>query len=432
MVSRRRVRRTAGWIARYVSDDLLHWGGRADGRSRQGRLWTSEQLLRMALLGLASGCKGSSEVEELSEDLAKSARKQLDIPRRLPDTTLRDFLIKLDPLELHRMLSVVGYDAWRRKALRQRDDIAIPFGVVSADGKYPSISDTGAYEYLQVHHQDGEATHGLVRTTTCCLVTALGQPILGAMPIPGSTNEAGGFAKAFGEMVRIYGRLFRLFMYDAGGASKTNANAVKAAGKEYLFLIADPRWQMYKTIELLLRDRAPTFVDEQQVSDGKRWVRKLTLLPVEPRDDGLLWGHTRTLFRIDNEVYENNALVSTHTRFSVTSLRADELTPEQWLELHVIRWGTETAHGILDTAFEEDERPWIRKDAQGTLAVQILRRVAFTLMTLYKNVTLRNEQHSQAPWRKHFEWVKDALKWATAEDLQGLRPRTYAVPPALA
>ena len=196
-----------------MSDDLLQWGAKADGRSTRGHTWKDPKpLLKIALLGFLAGCKGPKEVEELSKERPKSIRKLLGIPRRVPDTTLRDFLTKLDPMKLHTMLYVVGYDANRRKALRQRDDIDIPFGVLSGDGKYPSISDTEPYAFLQVHHKDGEPSHGLVRTVTCCLVTALGRPILGALPIPGSTNEQGGFQKAFGERVRIYGRLFRVFM----------------------------------------------------------------------------------------------------------------------------------------------------------------------------------------------------------------------------
>jgi len=387
----------------------------------------------MALLGLLAGCKGPKEVEELSRELPKSVRNLLGIPRRLPDTTLRDFLTKLDPMVLHNMLCVLGYDANRRKALRQRDDIDIPFGVASGDAKYPSISDTNPYEYLQIHHQDGVATHGLVRTVTCCLVTAVGRPILGAVPLLGSTNEQGGFQKAFGDMVRIYGRLFRLFMYDAGAPSQGNADAVIAAGKHYCFLIADPNWQMYKHVMQLLAGKRPAFVDEQVVSESKSVVHKLWMCSVRPTKKNIvLWEHTRTIFRIDNETYEDGKLTKTDTRLSVCSMDAAELVPGAWLKLHVLRWGVETAHSVLDTAFAEDTRPWIRKNAQGNLAVQLLRRVAYTLMTLYKHVTIRNEDESAQPWRKHMEWVKDMLKWADPEDVADLRPRKFAVPPALA
>lgn len=433
MPTHRRLRRTAGWIVRYLSDDLLEWAVRADGRSTRGRTWKDPKpLLRMVLLAILSGCKGLGEVEELSAELSRPVRRLLKLPGRIPDTTLRDFLTKLDPNKLQHLLFVIGYDAGDRKALRNRDDIELPFGVMSSDAKYPSISDTTPSMYLQVHHQDGVATHGLIRTVTHCLVSAVGRPILGATPILGSTNERGGFQKAFGDMVRIYGRRFRLQMYDAGAPSGKNADAVKAAGKEYLFLIADPRWQMYQTIELLLRDEAPAHIDEEWLSETRRIVRKLTMRPVVAREDGLLWKHTRVVFRIDNELYEGDERVSIHTRYSVTSLEATELEPAQWLKLHVIRWDPETAHNILDTSFEEDDRPWITKSAQGNLAVHLLRRAAYTLMALYKNVTIRNEDDKARPWRKHMEWVKDMLKWATEKDVKDLRPRRFEVPPALA
>lgn len=433
MGKQRRVRRISGWIARYVSDDLLEWGAKADGRSTRGRIWKDPKpLLKIALLGLLAGCKGPKEVEELSADLSKPVRRLLGLPRRIPDTTLRDFLTKLDPVKLQNMLWVVGYDANRRKALRQRTDVEIPFGVVSSDGKYPSISDTNPYKYLQVHHQDDVATHGLVRTVTCCLATACGRPILGAVPVLGSTNEQGSFKKAFGDMVRIYGRLFRVVMYDAGAASQSNADAVKAAKKEYVFLIANEEWQIYKTMELLLKDKAPAYIAEEVVSDTKRVIRRLKMQSLKPlKKDRIFWKHTRTIFRLEVETHEDGR-VTTDVRHSVSSLDAAELAPKQWWNLHLIRWDSETAHGVLDTAFAEDERPWIRKNAQGNLAVQLLRRVAYTLMTLYKHVTIRNEDESLQPWRKHMEWLKDALKWARSEDVANLRAHTFAVPPALA
>lgn len=435
MPSRRKVRRTAGWIACYVSDDLLKHAVAADGRSLQGRTWKSSlPLLKAALLGLLAGCKGILEVEELTKDLPKSVRRLLGIPRRIPDTTLRDFLCKLDPEKLYELVYIVGYDAWRRRALRQREDIDIPFGVISADGKYPSISDTQAYPFLQVRHDEaGEAAYGLVRTITSTLITAKGRPILGCVPVLGATNEQGSFKKSFGDSVRIYGRLFRLAMYDAGAASKPNADAVVKAGKDYAFLIADPRWVMYQMLELLLEDRAPDVVEAEAVSERKRIVRTLTMLPVTPAKKNVtLWEHTRTIFKLESEFYEDGQLTGTKTRYAVSSMPSTELSADQWLRLHVLRWGVETCHQILDTAFEEDDRPWITKSAQGNLAVQILRRVAYTLMALYKHVTLRSEADSEAPWRKFMEWVKDAVRWANPEDLEGLRTRSFTVPPALA
>ena len=132
MSRRRTIRRTAGFLSSYFSSHLLQHAIAADGRSPRGRRWKDGiPLLKAALIGLASGCKGPTEVEELTQDMSKGARSAMGIPRRVPDTTLRSYLCKLDPGVLSRLICIVGYDSWRRKALRNRQDTQIPFGVLS-------------------------------------------------------------------------------------------------------------------------------------------------------------------------------------------------------------------------------------------------------------------------------------------------------------
>jgi hypothetical protein len=436
MPSPRKVRRIAAFVARYFPDGLLRLI--VDARSLRGRRWKILMpLLRVALVGLACGCHGLGEVEEMTEDMPRWVRKLLGIGRKLPDTTLREVLCQLDPNDLCDLLVVVGYDAWRRKALRHDDQL--PWGVLSLDGKYPTVRDTGEsergrYEFLQVHHDEaGSPSHGTVRTITCSLITAAGRPILGAVPVPGDTNEVGHFQKAFGDMVRMYGRLFRVVMYDAGGASQGNAKAVLAAGKQFVIQIADPNWVMYRTVEMLFKAREPDIVEEQEESSDKLVVRYLTLLPVRrTRKNLTIWKEVNCVVKVYSETYEYGELAGTKTRYYVSSLAATELTPTQWLKLTILRWGVESCHQILDTAFLEDKRPWVTADAQGALAVMLLRRVVYTTLTLFRSVTLRSEDHRLMPWRKLMKWLRQALEWPNPVDVEDLRPRTFAVPPALA
>ncbi len=44
-----------------------------------------------------TGATNLADVERLSGQLSPAMRKQLGIPRRIPDTTLRDVLCQLDP-----------------------------------------------------------------------------------------------------------------------------------------------------------------------------------------------------------------------------------------------------------------------------------------------------------------------------------------------
>jgi hypothetical protein len=98
----------------------------------------------------------------------------------------------------------------------------------------------------------------------------------------------------------------------------------------------------------------------------------------------------------------------------------------------ILRWSVETAHQILDCAFDEDEHPWITKDANGALVLMLLRRLVYTLMTLYKSVTLRSEGNREMTWSDLMKQIADTLEWAQGNVLDGFRSRTFAVPPALA
>lgn len=439
---KRKLRTTAGFLTTSFCDDLL--GRVADPRSRQGRGWKScLPLLKAVALGLACGCHGLSAVEKMTKDMFGSVRKMVGIADTVPDTTLRDFLVMLDPEELSNLIYIAGYDAWRRRAIHRLE--GFPFHAISCDGKYPTVGDVGdsksknykKSKYLQVHHDpDGRPCHGEIRTINSALVTAVGRPIIGSVPVPGNTSEQTTFKKAFGDLVRIYGRRFRLVMYDAGAASANNAVVVRKAGKHYLFQMADERWVMYQTAELLLRDRQPQAYNTNDISESERVERELTLMPVgETRKNLTMWESARTILRVVSKHYRDDELCSTETRYFVTSMDHSELPAEKWLELIVLRWGIETVHQILDMedVFEEDDHPWITKDARGALAVGLLRRLVLLLMTMHKHIHLRSEDNRDMPWPDMIAVVKRVLEWGGAADLfDGLRTRRFTVPPALA
>ncbi len=96
------------------------------------------------------------------------------------------------------------------------------------------------------------------------------------------------------------------------------------------------------------------------------------------------------------------------------------LTPAQWLRLVRSHWGIESSHHTLDTAFAEDDRPWIEADPQGMLAVLLLRRIAYTLLAFFRAAS-RSDEGRAFRWRALLAWVRDVLVAATEEQLAGLR-----------
>jgi hypothetical protein len=80
-------------------------------------------------------------------------------------------------------------------------------------------------------------------------------------------------------------------------------------------------------------------------------------------------------------------------------------------------------HHTLDTAFAEDKRPWIEADGNGMLAVLLLRRIAYTLLALFRSVTLRSDENRETRWTDLLAWVRDVLVAATPEHTKNLRVR---------
>ena len=358
--------------------------------------------------------------------MSLSMRRQLQLRRRVSDTTLRDLLCKLQPEGLRAVLHRAVKAARRRKALRPE---GLPWGAVSMDGKGQALP-AWDFRYVQRHVNDKTSTaYGLLRTVTSCLISAPGAPCIDVHPVMAWTNEMGTFQKAFGELVRHYGKLFKVVLYDAGAAGEENARAVLKAGKHYVFHLKDKRRHMFQTARWLCgRDAAPAARTEDVLSNAKVVVRELYLAAVrDSYKPNFCWRHTSTVLRVRSETYEHGVLTAREDRYFNTSLPCDALTPDQWLLLIRRHWRVENnCHWTFDAIFEEDDHPWIEMEPTGALAVLILRRVAYTLLTLFRSVTLRGWESRLMPWKNLLRWVYQTALLLEDEHLAGLRPRLDA------
>jgi hypothetical protein len=397
-----------------------------DPRAREGR-WSLAQILRAALLGLMTGCRSLAETEGLTAELAVPLRRRLRLPRRLADTTARDALCAIPLDGLRAVLHRAVHAAWRRKALAP---VGLPFGVVALDGKVTALP-TLNHPLVQDRHPEVGLPYGLVRTVTCALVSARGRPCIDAIPIPGHTNEVGFFQTAFRSLVETHGGLFDLVSYDAGGFSRANADAVVEAKKHYLFALKDEHRTMFRLAAELLATE-PVVARTTDNLRGVVVTRSLRLLRADPSwsyGDGKppeesIWPHARAFLSVESVTTRDGVVIARDERIYVTSLDPSALTPRQWLVLVRRHWGVENqCHHALDTAFAEDTRPWIEADPHGMLAVLMLRRVALTLLALYRAVTLRSKKRRATPWKALLQALRDTLVAATEQHLAGLRLR---------
>jgi len=269
-----------------------------------------------------------------------------------------------------------------------------------------------------------------VRTVTATLTSSTVRPCIDVTPIPARTNEMGIFRAALEHLVSAYAGsdLFRLITYDAGACSLDNANAVREHHLHYVLGLTAAQPTMFQAAQVWLGTLAVQATSVDLVS-GKVVTRRLYLGAAKELDSPQGWEvHLRTVLRVETETVDAIGKRSIDNRYLISSLAHDRLTPKEWLLLLRRHWAVETTHQILDVAFEEDDHPWIEQNPRGMLVVAILRRVAYTLLTLFRSATQRSDARRHVPWKNLFRDIYTALLVTTQDQLHGLRPRLRPAP----
>jgi hypothetical protein len=403
-----------------------------DPRDERGQRWSLDVLLRCLLGGLMSGARSLADVEKLSTRLSRPIRRLLGVRRRVPDTTLRDTLCSLEPKQLRAPLHAVVRAAHRRKALEPDE---LPFGVVSMDGKWFSIPSSDDWytppgvpkrrAQRQTASEEGPVV-GLVRTVTCALTSIPAQPVIDVTSIPAPTNEMGIFEFSLARLCQAYPTLglFELVTYDAGACSETNARAVRDRGLHYLFGLKGSQPTLLEEAQRWLGARPPGEADAtyETLERGRRVVRRLYLGEATAAPEG--WQHLRTVVRVQTETFHSTGgLQHSDEHYFLSSLPRCRLTAAHWLLVIRRHWGVETAHQALDVSFEEDDHPFIEANPRGALVVAILRRIAYTILTLFRSVTQRSDERRHVPWKELMLDLSVAFLTTTEPQIRDLRPR---------
>jgi len=357
-LDQRMTRRIAGLLKARRGEARLF--AVADPRKPRGKRWKRlEVLLEAAMVGVVAGCKSTKEVEDLTAEMSVPMRRLLHIPRRIPDTTLRNVLIATEPGELRQCLYAQVRAAQRRKALLA---VGLPFGQVSIDGKATAI---GAWDerYSQRQpHSSAPGASGIARTLTAALVSARATVCLDAAPIPPATNEMGHFRRALDELVAAYDSLslFRLVSGDAGFCSEANGAAVVGHGLDYLLGLKEPQPVLLRETRRLLRRRTDAEAETVDVVGRKTVTRRLfTTTDLS----GFQWDHLQTVVRVRSEKHdvETGEVLEQEDRYFGSSLPRGALTAEQWLLVVRNHWWVENGcHQVWDKILREDDKPWIQ------------------------------------------------------------------------
>jgi predicted transposase YbfD/YdcC len=411
----RKIRRSAGVLAR--AGATLGLQDMADGRDERGRRWRNAAPLMMAmLLGMLTGRKSLAETERLTEDLSLPMRRKLGIVRRVPDTTMRDLVMRTELAGPRSLLHRQTKRAQRSKALAP---VGLPCGMASFDGK-TVMTDLPDERFAQ-RQGDGRFA---VRTMTCSLVSAAARPCIDVEPIPKEHNEMAWFIPSLQAVLATYAgmSLFELVSIDSGMTSKENADAVAAANLGYLMGLKGNQPELRAEAERLL-GHLPASAGLSETRDwvkGQMVVRRVWLTAEMAGYHG--WEHLRTVLRVQSEKLTRDGEVEAReNRYFLSNEPHGRFNPAQWLAVVRAHWWIENgAHKTLDVGLEEDDRPWIRA-THGLLVTQVLRRVAYNILSLWRNVSLRNDDKCVVPWKTLLEWIDLAVTAAEQHHLMGLR-----------
>ena len=111
--------------------EALRFDGIRDPRRRRGRRWSAQTLLSTAAVTLMMQARSLRAAERLSEDLADGGRLK-GVVRRVPDSTLGDFLAEVSPSPVRRHLRTHILAEHRRRAL---EPTVLPIRAIAVDGK---------------------------------------------------------------------------------------------------------------------------------------------------------------------------------------------------------------------------------------------------------------------------------------------------------
>jgi hypothetical protein len=371
-----------------------------DPRSDRGKRWRLTTILGTVIAGIVSGQKSLRETEFMTRELSPSIRKLLGIKKRVPDTTVRDCLVRISPSDLRKRLHQTAHDAFRRKALQP---FGLPCGVVAMDGKW-SIARIADETYTQ-HHSESVSGQPIeqLRTVTSTLTSSKVKICLDAFPIPPETNEKGVFMSAFDAMTSEFSSHFEIVTYDAGANSEANARYVHEKGYGYVFALKADQGTLFEEVMRLLGGlgiEEATAATRDYIGGGKTVIRRLwKTTEIAGYHE---WSHLKMVVRVQAVVLNEatGGYDSIEDRYFITNVHVGRFKKDdQWLRVIRGHWNVENnCHNTFDRIFREDDRVWIH-EPQGMLNVQILRRIAYNLMALFRGVTQRSDEKREMPWK---------------------------------
>lgn len=367
-----------------------------DPRNRRGQRWEIKAIMSALLFGLIVNRTSLRAVERLTEWSGKWLRKLF--PRRVPDTTMYNFLEGAKPEGLRQQLHAQVRSLWRSKSL---EPVGLPCGIIAIDGKAlwsdSEIDDPNS----QRAHPQNRPSYEILRVVRSVLISSGAKTAIDQMPIPSNTNDMGVFREAFEALESSYKSLYEICSVDAGFCSEANARQIDQANKGYIMALKENQPELFREAERLLGHlQTPELSSEWESYQGERI--RYRLYRSEEIAGYLEWTHLKQVWRVEKEMIDAEGKRQTENHYRLTNLHWGRLKARQILTVVRSHWGIENCcFWSLDVIWDEDSKPWCTKNyALQTLG--LLRLMAYNLVALLRFRYLRKRDEKR-PWQEWFD-----------------------------
>jgi predicted transposase YbfD/YdcC len=348
-----------------------------------------EAILTAVMKGMLGGCRNLRSLE-LKTGL-----------NRIPDTTIWDLLVKIDPTPLSQEIARGVKEAARS---HEFDDKELPINLVVIDGKSVSVNTTPVNENSINRSQKGckKYVNMVLRAfyASSSLKLHLGQHIM-----PKETNECGAFPAFVDKLIGLYGRtkLLEVISVDAAYTSKANARYLVSKGIKYILALKKSHL-ITQSARALLGTRDTPDRRECEKVNGKLVTRSLYRVEAAIIKG---WESATEFWRVDSQTEYSNGKVVEESRYFVTSIAISKLSDAQVLRTVRRHWNIENnANWVLDTAWQEDRNPWCNKALE---LVSLLRLLAYNAIARLKFRRLRAKRNRAISWRDLLDIVNSLL-----------------------
>lgn len=366
-----------------------------DPRSEINRTLDFGYAMKSLFFGILSGMKNLREIETFSEVSGE----------RIPDTTMHNLIIEIDPEPLRKELVSEVKTALRNHELPSDE---FPLRVTAIDGKCISVSARSVGEFSQESACNG-TVHYVNRALRAFHVSNETTLCLGQREIHGKAAETSEFQPFMRSLIEDYGKtsLLEVISVDAGMTSKANADFLKDKDLHYIMGLKGPQQTLFANAKTLLESRGkPNKVTTDQ-ANGTCVVREFFRCTVlQEYQHG--WGHLQEFWRIrQTSTNKANGEVEIEDRYFLSSISPQKLNDAQVMQVIRMHWRIENnGNWITDTAFQEDNSPFAN---YALVLISLMRMLAFNIISRLKTRRMRQAQARAMSWSAVMKLIEHAV-----------------------